>query len=150
VPHPWRPSKAARLHHPPYVQGVYSLPCNRAQPRPPLRHCIPTILFRPRASRSCTYTFSPSIVSLVSLLSASTFSYVFFKSKNKQLLQLPQIVLMTLSATAIVHNFPNLYVYAVGLQVLSWIMQFASHAFAEGRAPALLDNLVGGTFLFLF
>jgi 2-hydroxy fatty acid dioxygenase len=31
--------------------------------------------------------------------------------------------------------------YAGGLQVLSWIAQFAGHGFAEGRAPALFANL---------
>ena len=34
---------------------------------------------------------------------------------------------------------------AVWLMTLSWIAQFAGHGFAEKRAPALLDNLLGGT-----
>lgn len=33
---------------------------------------------------------------------------------------------------------------AVYIHVVSWIAQFFSHAFAEKRAPALLDNLIGG------
>jgi 2-hydroxy fatty acid dioxygenase len=31
--------------------------------------------------------------------------------------------------------------YAGVFNVISWIAQFAGHAFAEGRAPALVDNL---------
>ena len=34
------------------------------------------------------------------------------------------------------------------LQGISWCAQFAGHGFAERRAPALLDNLLGGTRLF--
>lgn len=34
------------------------------------------------------------------------------------------------------------------LHVLSWIAQFLGHGLAEKRAPALLDNLVGGLFFF--
>lgn len=30
--------------------------------------------------------------------------------------------------------------------VVSWIAQFMGHGLAEGRAPALLDNLLGGDF----
>lgn len=32
------------------------------------------------------------------------------------------------------------------LMVVSWVSQFAGHGFAEKRAPALLDNLLGGAF----
>ncbi|KAI8919299.1 hypothetical protein DFJ77DRAFT_453745 [Powellomyces hirtus] len=31
---------------------------------------------------------------------------------------------------------------ATAIHLSSWIMQFAGHGFAEGRAPALLDNLL--------
>lgn len=31
---------------------------------------------------------------------------------------------------------------AIGLQIFSWIIQFIGHGVFEGRAPALLDNLV--------
>lgn len=32
--------------------------------------------------------------------------------------------------------------YAVGIHVVSWLAQFVGHGKFEGRAPALLDNLV--------
>ncbi|RFU25843.1 hypothetical protein B7463_g10496, partial [Scytalidium lignicola] len=31
---------------------------------------------------------------------------------------------------------------AIGLQIVSWLIQFVGHGVFEGRAPALLDNLV--------
>lgn len=30
------------------------------------------------------------------------------------------------------------------MHVVCWIAQFIGHGFAEGRSPALLDNLIGG------
>ncbi|KAI9824232.1 MAG: hypothetical protein M1832_002039 [Thelocarpon impressellum] len=37
--------------------------------------------------------------------------------------------------------------WAIGLHVFSWIAQFVGHGLFEGRAPALLDNLVQALFL---
>ena len=37
--------------------------------------------------------------------------------------------------------------YAIGLHIFSWIAQFLGHGIFEGRAPALLDNLVQAVFL---
>lgn len=36
---------------------------------------------------------------------------------------------------------------AAGLHVFCWVMQFVGHGAFEGRAPALLDNLVQAIFL---
>jgi len=36
---------------------------------------------------------------------------------------------------------------AIGVHVLSWLAQFVGHGVFEGRAPALLDNLVQAIFL---
>ena len=36
---------------------------------------------------------------------------------------------------------------AIGVHVASWIAQFVGHGIFEGRAPALLDNLVQALFL---
>ena len=54
------------------------------------------------------------------------------------------MTLMLLSATAFMHSNPNAMQIALGLFSFGWIAQFAGHIFAEGRAPALLDNLTGG------
>lgn len=37
--------------------------------------------------------------------------------------------------------------WALGVHVFSWIVQFVGHGVFEGRAPALLDNLVQALFL---
>jgi len=37
--------------------------------------------------------------------------------------------------------------WAIGIHVVSWIAQFIGHGAFEGRAPALLDNLVQALFL---
>lgn len=37
--------------------------------------------------------------------------------------------------------------YALGTFVMSWISQFVGHGVFEGRAPALMDNLVQALFL---
>ncbi|PNS18597.1 hypothetical protein CAC42_5136 [Sphaceloma murrayae] len=37
--------------------------------------------------------------------------------------------------------------WALGLHIFSWVAQFVGHGIFEGRAPALLDNLVQALFL---
>ena len=36
---------------------------------------------------------------------------------------------------------------AIGVHIFSWLAQFVGHGIFEGRAPALLDNLVQAIFL---
>ncbi|KAL4075750.1 hypothetical protein V8B97DRAFT_1926522 [Scleroderma yunnanense] len=58
------------------------------------------------------------------------------------LLYAPQMALTLLTATAFSYR-PNAIRDALIVQAISWIAQFIGHGFAEGRAPALLDNIVG-------
>jgi 2-hydroxy fatty acid dioxygenase len=51
--------------------------------------------------------------------------------------------LSILTANAFAQRADHLQV-ALLVQAASWIAQFIGHGFAEGRAPALLDNLLGG------
>lgn len=37
--------------------------------------------------------------------------------------------------------------WAIGIHIASWIAQFVGHGVFEGRAPALLDNLIQAIFL---
>jgi len=37
--------------------------------------------------------------------------------------------------------------WAIGIHLFSWVAQFIGHGVFEGRAPALLDNLVQAIFL---
>lgn len=62
-----------------------------------------------------------------------------------QILYAPQMIFSLLSATAYAYR-PDGIRNAIIVQVVSWIAQFLGHGLAEGRAPALLDNVVGGRF----
>jgi uncharacterized membrane protein YGL010W len=62
---------------------------------------------------------------------------------NYQLLYTPQMVATVLTATAFSYK-PECTTQAALLHVFCWVAQFIGHGVAEGRAPALLDNLIGG------
>ena len=57
-----------------------------------------------------------------------------------------------LAGTAYSNHLTNAYGakannWALGVHISSWLAQFVGHAVFEGRAPALLDNLVQALFL---
>ena len=59
---------------------------------------------------------------------------------------------LLLGATAYANHLTQAYgasanYWAVGIHVSSWIAQFVGHGKFEGRAPALLDNLIQAIFL---
>ncbi|KAF2724439.1 DUF962-domain-containing protein [Polychaeton citri CBS 116435] len=59
---------------------------------------------------------------------------------------------LLLGGTAYANHLTSTYgmtanYWALGLHVASWIAQFVGHGVFEGRAPALLDNLVQAFFL---
>ncbi|KAL9611805.1 MAG: hypothetical protein Q9167_003573 [Letrouitia subvulpina] len=59
---------------------------------------------------------------------------------------------LMLGGTAYAKYLTSLYgqtanYWALGIHVASWIAQFIGHGIFEGRAPALLDNLVQALFL---
>jgi len=55
------------------------------------------------------------------------------------------MALSLLSATAFAARDPNHMIIAGTVQGLSWLAQLLGHALAERRAPAFVDNLLGGT-----
>jgi 2-hydroxy fatty acid dioxygenase len=59
------------------------------------------------------------------------------------LLMLPFHLAVAYYAHTLPTQFPRELIvkYAAAGNVASWIAQFMGHGFAEGRAPALLDNL---------
>jgi 2-hydroxy fatty acid dioxygenase len=67
---------------------------------------------------------------------------------NHKLLYAPQMVVIVLTATAFGQN-PSHTPVIIAIHVACWIAQFLGHGLAEKRAPALLDNLLGGKTLFL-
>jgi uncharacterized membrane protein YGL010W len=59
---------------------------------------------------------------------------------------------LLLAATAYANHLTSTYgmtanYYAIGLHIFAWVAQFVGHGIFEGRAPALLDNLVQALFL---
>lgn len=59
---------------------------------------------------------------------------------------------LLLSATAYANHLTSTYgmtanYWALGIFIMSWLAQFVGHGVFEGRAPALLDNLVQALFL---
>lgn len=59
---------------------------------------------------------------------------------------------LLLGGTAYANHLTSAYgtkanYWAIGLHVMSWLFQFVGHGAFEGRAPALLDNLVQALFL---
>ena len=59
---------------------------------------------------------------------------------------------LLMGATAYANHLTSTYgmkanYIAIGVHLFSWIAQFVGHGIFEGRAPALLDNLVQALFL---
>lgn len=59
---------------------------------------------------------------------------------------------LLLAGTAYANYLTNTYgatanYWALGIHIISWLAQFVGHGKFEGRAPALLDNLVQAFFL---
>lgn len=55
------------------------------------------------------------------------------------------MTIMTLTSLGYSHQEGNLKPTAI-IHIVSWIMQILAHQVFEGRAPALLDNLVQGAY----
>lgn len=59
---------------------------------------------------------------------------------------------LLLAGTAYSNHLTTIYgmkanYIAIGVHIASWLAQFIGHGIFEGRAPALLDNLVQAVFL---
>jgi len=80
------------------------------------------------------------------LMGVAYLAYYYLLEPVAALLYTPQMVLSVLSATAFAQR-PDYLTKAAAIHSFSWIAQFIGHGFAEGRAPALLDNLVGAVVL---
>jgi len=80
------------------------------------------------------------------LVTAFYLLYYLLLDPVAAILYVPQMLLMLLSATAYAPRSDGIR-NAVIVQLVSWIFQFLGHGLAEGRAPALLDNIVGALVL---
>jgi len=72
--------------------------------------------------------------------------YYFMLEPTAAAMYTPQMLVSLLSATAFSYR-PQGVLIAVVTHIISWLFQFAGHGFAEGRSPALLDNLIGAVVL---
>ena len=59
---------------------------------------------------------------------------------------------LLLAATAYAKHLTSTYgatanYWSIGINIVSWLAQFTGHGVFEGRAPALLDNIVQALFL---
>jgi len=88
-------------------------------------------------------TFEPN---WTAVFTVAYLAYYFVLEPVGAALYTPQFVLSCLSATSFVHR-PDSIKIAGALHAFSWVMQFIGHGAAEGRAPALLDNLLGAVVL---
>ncbi|KAG1753747.1 uncharacterized protein EDB91DRAFT_1099659 [Suillus paluster] len=106
---------------------------------------IPSPSFLPEVR----YTFNEYLVFDMNTPAVGTtlyFVYYFILEPIAALLYAPQMVVSLLTATAYASR-PDGIRDAIIVQVVSWIAQFLGHGLAEGRAPALLDNILGALVL---
>lgn len=73
--------------------------------------------------------------------------YYVILSPSIGLSYLPQLLIMLYSAHSLNAYTGNAVAIFTITHVISWIAQFYGHAKHEGRAPALLDNLIGALLL---
>jgi uncharacterized membrane protein YGL010W len=82
-----------------------------------------------------------------SILTVVYLAYYLALEPTAALLYAPQLIVSTLTATAFAQRPDHGVPIAASVHAFSWVAQFIGHGFAEGRAPALLDNLLGAVVL---
>ncbi|PPQ92373.1 hypothetical protein CVT25_008723 [Psilocybe cyanescens] len=85
-------------------------------------------------------------VNYATIMGVVYLAYYFLLEPVAALLYTPQMIVTVLTATAFSQK-SGYIPQAIAVHAFSWIAQFAGHGFAEGRAPALLDNLLGAVVL---
>jgi len=85
-------------------------------------------------------------VNYATIMGVVYLAYYYMLEPLAALLYTPQMVITVLTATSFAQR-PGYLSQAIAIHAFSWVAQFAGHGFAEGRAPALLDNLLGAVVL---
>ncbi|KLO15761.1 DUF962-domain-containing protein [Schizopora paradoxa] len=96
-----------------------------------------------------THVFNDHLVfklNWASVLSVLYVAYYTVLFAPAALMYAPQQIFFVLTANSIAHDPKNIQL-ALYLHVAAWVAQFYGHGVHEGRAPALLDNIVGALFL---
>jgi len=107
------------------------------------------VLFSQNVAPSLSYKINDWLqfdVTIFILYFAICLGYYYFMEPVAAVLITPQWVLIYLTACAFAHR-PHAMAIGGVVNALSWIMQFIGHGAAEGRSPALLDNLFGAIVL---
>ncbi|KAK7060263.1 hypothetical protein VNI00_001028 [Paramarasmius palmivorus] len=121
--------------------------------------CVPLILWSAQVMLcdAPTPEFLPKIhydfneylafdLNIPAIFSAAYIAYYFMLEPFAALLYVPQLTISLLTATALSAR-PDHITIGAAVHGVSWIAQFIGHGFAEKRAPALLDNLLGAVVL---
>ncbi|KAI0722156.1 DUF962-domain-containing protein [Cerioporus squamosus] len=120
---------------------------------------VPTILWTSLvlATRIPVPSFFPDVHAVINdylafdfnwpaLWAFTTLAYYYVLEPTAALLYTPQMILTLLTSAAYAHK-PDSFKPALLIHIASWVAQFAGHFLAEGRSPALLDNLLGALVL---
>ncbi|KAK7470946.1 hypothetical protein VKT23_002361 [Stygiomarasmius scandens] len=121
--------------------------------------CVPLILWsaqvltadlpRPSFLPEIHYDFNEYLAFDLNFPAVFTVVYILYYlilEPVAALLYIPQFTLSLLSATAFAQR-PDHVALGGAVHAFSWVAQFIGHGFAEKRAPALLDNLLGAVVL---
>lgn len=95
------------------------------------------------------YTFNDYLMfdtNYAALVEVIYLAYYFLLEPVAALLYTPLSIVTLLTATAFSQR-DNYQTIAWSIHTICWIAQFIGHGVAEGRAPALLDNLLGAVVL---
>jgi uncharacterized membrane protein YGL010W len=104
---------------------------------------VPTILFTSMGLlMNVSLPQNPDLYNLGNLCAVLYGTFYLLLDLPGGLLASPLLYLMSVKNTELFHSVYNYNQWLIGVFVLSWVMQFISHAVFEKRAPALLDNLV--------
>ncbi|KZT63001.1 DUF962-domain-containing protein [Calocera cornea HHB12733] len=107
------------------------------------------VLFSQNVAPQLSYKFNDWLqfdATLFFIYAAGCLLYYFTMEPFAALLITPQWVLIYLTACAFAHR-PHAMAIGAAVNIVSWIFQIIGHRAAEGRSPALLDNLLGAIVL---
>ncbi|THV05454.1 DUF962-domain-containing protein [Dendrothele bispora CBS 962.96] len=121
--------------------------------------CVPLILWSAQVLASdfshlsflpeIHHVFNEYLVFDLNIPAIFTFVYIIYYlilEPVAALLYIPQLTLSLLTATAFAQR-PDHVSLGGAVHAICWVAQFIGHGFAEKRAPALLDNLLGAVVL---
>ncbi|GAK64099.1 DUF962-domain-containing protein [Moesziomyces antarcticus] len=92
-------------------------------------------------------TFEYAQLNLAAVFMGSYWLYYSVLDTTAALLLAPIWYALWYGSTVLARTHPDATKIAIGIKAFGWISQFYGHGVHEGRAPALLDNLLGAVVL---